>query len=312
MGIWGSEKFKEAMPLWIDAWDCAEASADDRNRLLQMGEATIERTLASLKRQLRRAGQSGTVPSHMREEVEVSLEHLDVSEPGHVQVDTVAHCGGSLSGQFAWTVTCTDMATGFVHCFAVWHKNVKQIIAGLQKFEGVAPFRIKSWRFDNGTEFLNHAVIDEFTTRREESERIKIYRSRSYKKNDQCYVEQKNGDVVRRHVGYGRLDSPELLSVLNSLYANHLNDLLNHFTPQAKRKSRKRVGGAVRRKHDKPRTPLARLSDWEGLRLDDRLRLEEQRQNLNPFSRKSQARALISRIQNFNSQKGAHSCRNAR
>jgi hypothetical protein len=311
MGIWGADKFKAAIPDWIGFWDCDAANIAERRRILEMSEATIERVLAPVKRQLRRAANSGTVPAHMRHEIELSIDHLAVSEPGHVQVDTVAHCGGSMSGQFLWTVTCTDMWSGWVYCFAVWHKNVPDIVAGLQQVEGIAPFRVKTWRFDNGTEFLNKPMVEEFETRREESQRIKILRSRPYKKNDQCYVEQKNGDVVRGHLGYGRFDDPAITTTLNLLYKSSLNPLLNHFIPQAKQEARVRVGGRIHRKHGKPRTPVSRLLDWDKLTPGDRLRISEEANDFDPFTKRNKVREIISKITKISCRENTHSERKA-
>ncbi len=124
------------------------------------------------------------------------------NKPGFLEIDLVAHCGESGEGFFLNTLCAVDVASGWIECVPVWGKGQVRVKSAVHKVRGRLPFPLLGVDSDNGSEFINQS----FHTYCQE-ENIKFTRSRSYKKNDSCHVEQKNGNVVRRLVGYDRYDS---------------------------------------------------------------------------------------------------------
>ncbi|MGB3829769.1 MAG: DDE-type integrase/transposase/recombinase, partial [Ornithinimicrobium sp.] len=176
------------------------------------------------------------------------------AEPGFFEGDTVAHCGPTLKGEFARTLNLTDVHTGWVFTTTVRNNANVHILEGLKAGVEQIPFEVTGLDFDNGTEFLNKAVIAWAADLQ-----IFFTRSRPYKKNDQATIESKNNHLVRKYGFYYRYDTSEERAVLNRLW-RLVNDRLNYLTP-----TKKPAGyGSDRRGHrtrlyDKPQTPLNRL-----------------------------------------------------
>jgi hypothetical protein len=176
------------------------------------------------------------------------------AEPGFFEADTVAHCGPSVKGEFARTLNLTCVHTGWVFTTTVRNNAHAHILGALSAGVQTIPFQVSGLDFDNGSEFLNHAVIDWAADRQ-----IFFTRSRPYKKNDQATIESKNNHLVRRYAFYYRYDTPAELAVLNRLWPL-VDDRLNYFTP-----TKKPLGwgadkhGRRKRLYDRPRTPLDRL-----------------------------------------------------
>ena len=227
-----------------------------RAELIAMSPATIDRYLAPVKAKDPLRGKTTTKPGTMLR-TSISIRRAGdqaEAEPGFFEVDTVAHCGPTLKGEFARTVNMTDVATGWMFTTSIRNNARAHMLTALDAAVSAIPFPIQGLDCDNGSEFINHQVVawaagkDVFFTR-----------SRPYKKNDQAAVESKNNHVVRRYGMYWRYDTPTELKLLNQLWAL-VDDRLNYFTPTIKP-----VGWATdsqgRRKRvwDKPSTPLERL-----------------------------------------------------
>ena len=173
-----------------------------RERLLAVSAATIDRRLASARavtagqRRRRRSGLNG-----LRSSVPVrTFGDWRDPAPGFVEADLVAHCGGTRSGSFVWTLVLTDIASGWTECVPLLVREARLVVDALDQLRGALPFPLRGVDTDNGSEFLNEMLV---AFCREQG--IELTRSRPYRKNDQAWVEQKNGAVVRRLVGYGRL-----------------------------------------------------------------------------------------------------------
>ena len=136
-------------------------------QLLSMSERVIECFLMEKKAQMRRKLNTGTRRGVRKLVTVIPIKPLGLrpEEPGHVEADIVAHCGGSLSGIFAWTLTVTDLATGWTECHAVWGKCGKAVALALIEIEKRLPFPLLSISFDNGSEFLNDDVLRDFVHR---------------------------------------------------------------------------------------------------------------------------------------------------
>lgn len=253
-----------------------------REELLAMSPASIDRYLKGAKATDQIKGKSTTKPSPLlRSSIKIRKAGDEVeAEPGFFEGDTVAHCGPTLKGEFARTVNLTCVHTGWVFTRSVRNNAHTHILSALKAAtdpaEGV-PFEVVGLDFDNGSEFLNKAVI-KWAGERE----IFFTRSRPYKKNDQATIESKNGHLVRKYAFYYRYDTSEERAVLNRLW-RLVNDRLNYLTPTIKPlgygSSR---DGRRKRLYDKPATPLDRLLTAGVLSPAQQAELSAYRDSLNP------------------------------
>ena len=250
-----------------------------REELLSMSAASIDRYLAPVKAKDQVKGVATTKPSPLLRSAITIRKATDEAEaePGFFEGDTVAHCGPTLKGEFARTLNLTDVHTGWVFTHTVRNNAHVHILAGLQTAVEAIPFEITGLDFDNGSEFLNKAVI-KWAGERE----IFFTRSRPYKKNDQATIESKNNHLVRKYGFYYRYDTEAERRLLNRLWPL-VNDRLNYLTP-----TKKPTGwGADRngrrtRRYDRPQTPLDRLLAAGVLAPAQKAELLAYRNSLNP------------------------------
>ena len=240
-----------------------------REHLLAMSAATIDRLLAGPRTAAggRRRRPKATAGLRRAVPVRTFADWHDPA-PGFVEADLVAHSGPSMAGSFVWTLTLTDVASGWTDCAALLVREGSLVVDALDRFRVALPFPLLGVDTDNGSEFLNNDLVT-FCTQHH----IEFTRSRPYHKNDQAWVEQKNGAVVRRLVGYGRLEGVAAAEALARLYAAS-RLFVNFFQPSFKLAEKTRVGGRVRKRYHAPETPCARLlaSDAIALPVKDRLR----------------------------------------
>jgi len=250
-----------------------------REELLAISAASIDRYLAGAKATDQIKGASTTKPSPLlRSSIKIRKAGDEVeAEPGFFEGDTVAHCGPTLKGEFARTLNLTDVHTGWVFTRTVRNNAHAHILAALKAAVEEVPFAVTGLDFDNGTEFLNKAVI-KWASERE----VFFTRSRPYKKNDQATIESKNNHLVRKYGFYYRYDTDEERRVLNRLWPL-VNDRFNHLTP-----TKKPTGfgtnrnGRRKRLYDKPATPLDRLLAAKVLSPQQEAELVAYRDSLNP------------------------------
>jgi len=250
-----------------------------REELLAMSSASIDRYLRGTKATDQIRGVSTTKPSPLlRSSIKIRKAGDEVeAEPGFCEGDTVAHCGPTLRGEFARTLNLTDVHTGWVFTRTVRNNAHVHILGALKAGVDAVPFEVTGLDFDNGTEFLNKAVIA-WAAERE----IFFTRSRPYKKNDQATIESKNNHLVRKYGFYYRYDTAEERAVLNRLW-RLVNDRFNYLTP-----TKKPVGfgsdrnGRRIRLYDSPKTPLDRLLAANVLAPTQRAEMVAYRDGLNP------------------------------
>jgi hypothetical protein len=283
-GICG-KRLAAAMPALVPAMErCGElmVSADVRDKLLSISPATIDRLLAPDRARISLKGRPGTKPgSLLKHQIPIrTFSDWDDVRPGFVEIDLVGHDGGSPAGDFCQTLDVTDVATAWTETRAVKNKAQVWVFAALQDIVATLPFPVRGIDSDNGSEFINKHLL-----RYCESKRITFTRSRAYRKNDACYVEQKNWTVVRRNVGYARFDTLEELAALNDLYAA-VREHTNFFMPSAKLLSKTRDGARVIKRYDTPTTPYARVLASRDVTDAAKTRLTDRYQNLNPVALK--------------------------
>lgn len=183
-------------------------------------------------------------------------------ESGFLEADLVAHCGDTVSGQFLQTLTLTDIYSGWTEPVCILRKSEEEVIEAINQVRVVLPFPIVGLDTDNGTEFINRGLVQYC-----ETNNITFTRSRPYKKNDQCHVEEKNGSVVRRAVGYHRYEGELAQDAFNQVYAV-LRLYVNFFQPSMKLLSKERLHASVRKKYDQAKTPYRRLIDSHDVKAE--------------------------------------------
>lgn len=283
MGHMGASRMKAALSDWLPHYDDPDCTEDVRAELLAMSTSTIERILKGQKAKFRRQMNTGTKRSKSKVTTHIPLRQLGArpTEIGHCEIDTVAHCGDSMSGTFAWTLSVTDMLSGHTEYEAIWGKTGTRVRAALGRIESRLPFPLRALYFDNGNEMVNMDMLN-FVREAERLFEIELYRGRPYRKNDQCFVEQKNLHV-RELFGYERLDWKLAVQLMNNIYRGEWRLLQNHFHPQIKVIEKQRIGSQQKRKLSTPKTPFVRLME-AGMPRDPRQALVDEHESLNPFN----------------------------
>lgn len=294
MGYMCGVRMKAALPEWLPFYEHRACTDGIRDELLKMSSSTITRYLSEERAKLRRKMNTGTRRGVRKFITQVPIRDLDVTpqSPGYCEVDCVAHCGDSLTGTFAWTLTLTDIATGWTECEALWGKDGYQARKALENIEARLPFKLCELYFDNGTEFMNEEVIERFATRNRR-ERLSIKRGRPRRKNDQCYVEQKNYTHVRSLFGYARIDWRLGVEVMNDIYRKEWSRLQNFYMPQQKLQSKYRLGAKVKRFMDSAQSPSERLAL---LKPELQRTLERDKASLNPFSLRHNQKVKVRKL----------------
>lgn len=249
-----------------------------RSKLLTISAATCDRLLAPIKAKSRLKGRSGTKPGTLLKHHIPIRTFADWNEslPGFVEIDLVAHDGGIAYGDYAQTLDVTDIATTWTETRVVKNKAQCHVFKALQDIRRSLPFPLLGIDSDNGAEFINHHL-----RRYCETEQISFTRSRPYRKNDNCFVEQKNYSVVRTTVGYYRYDQPDQLRLLEQMY-QLLRLYTNFFQPSMKLREKIRIGSKLTRRYDLPMTPYQRVMDHPAITSDTKAKLSALYQTLNP------------------------------
>jgi hypothetical protein len=249
-----------------------------RAQLLAISPATADRILR-LRRQAEHPRGISTTKSGklLKHQVPIrTFTDWNDASPGFVEADLVAHCGSSAEGSFLYTLVLTDVATGWTDCLALPYRSQHVVVQALGHAKQLLPFPLLGLDTDNGGEFLNAEVFT-FCER----EQITFTRGRAYRKNDQCYIEQKNGAIVRQLVGYDRFEGERAFRQLSELYGA-VRLYVNFFQPSMKLVSKRRDGSKVSRSYDAAQTPLHRLLASGVLTNERRLHFEQLSVSLDP------------------------------
>jgi hypothetical protein len=263
-----------------------------RDKLRAISPATIDRLLAGERRKQTIKGRSNTKPGTLlRNQIPVrTFAEWDEQRPGFAEIDLVGHDGGDGKGEFMQTLDVTDVSTTWTETEAVRNKAQKWVFDALKDIRQRLPFPLVGIDSDSGAEFINHHLFKYC-----QEEGITFTRTRSYRKNDNCFVEQKNYSIVRRAVGYLRYDTEEELRTINQLY-RHLRLYTNFFQPSMKLIEKTRVGSKVTKKYDIPKTPYQRVLKSQHISEDSKKDLKRQYKTLNPASLKRQITRLQQKL----------------
>ncbi len=229
-------------------------SEEGRNLLLSMSAATADRILRPYRKQERHGISTTRSGTLLKKQIPIrTFQDWNDVKPGFLEADLVAHCGTQAEGSFLYTLTLTDVATGWTECLPLLNRGQEAVVAALKRAQQLLPFPILGIDTDNGAEFINMELLAYC-----EQEHITFTRGRPQKSNDQCYVEQKNGQIVRQVVGYDRFVGELAYRQLTELY-RALRVYVNCFQPSMKLQTKQREGSKVRRTYDQAQTPMQRL-----------------------------------------------------
>jgi hypothetical protein len=264
--------------LVLERWHELTLSAETKQLLLSMSRATIDRCLKKRRFTQPQHGLSTTKPgSLLKAAIPIrTFTPWEDEHPGFLEIDLVAHCGSSTDGTYLNTLTATDLATGWTECLALADKTQSAVSQAIAEMRQDLPFALLGLDSDNGSEFINDTLYRYCL-----AEKITFTRSRPYQKNDQAHVEQKNWSVVRHTIGYDRLEGPEELALLHSIYTD-LRLYINFFQPVLKLVGKERIDGKTVRTYDQAKTPYRRVLLLDTLPLVVKARLTAQYVQLNP------------------------------
>jgi hypothetical protein len=243
---------------FIADWPAFAITPEIRQKLTCVSPATIDRLLKKDKDELKMRGKSCTKSVHrLKNSIPIRTFYTSVERktPGFIQIDTVHHCGTSTGGEYLLTLTATDVYSGWVSLRGLLNKAWKWTFNALSDVRSTLPFPFLEYHSDNGGEFINESVAKWCA-----DEHVPFTRSRSHKKNDNCFVEQKNDKCVREYIAYDRLTSNDELALLNAVYRS-LEPLLDFFMPTMKLSSKIKIGSKEIKKYDEPRSPYIRLME---------------------------------------------------
>ena len=287
-----SKLLAPALAIWVQ-FD-PEVPEAIRKKLLAISPAQIDRLLRPIRAHYPARRRNGTRPgSLIARQIPIRTGNDDITEPGYLEVDTVAHGGASTEGDFVWSVVFTDLVTTWTEVRATWNRSASGVEENVAEFEKNLPFPVLGFDSDNGSEFINYGLL---AFLRERAKPVHFTRSRAYKKNDNAHVEQKNWTHVRQFLGYERLDGPEVAPLLNDLYRTEWRQFQNFFRPCFKLESKERVGGQVKKKYGRPQTPYARVLASEKITEEAKERLRAEFVRLNPFELKRRIEQKLKRI----------------
>lgn len=288
------KRLRPLIPILLEAMERhghLDVAPDIKTKLTAMSAATIDRALREAKAGSRRPRRRGVAGTELRRSVPIrTFDDWDDPAPGYVEADLVSHSGPVAKGSFAWTFTLTDIATGWTECAPLLVREQTVLVAVLAELRTLMPFPLLGFDTDNDSVFINETVRDYCA-----SAGITFTRCRPYRKNDQAWVEQKNGSIVRRLVGYRRFEGLSATAALADLYvAARL--FVNFFQPSFKLAEKHRDGARVQKRYHAPATPYQRLLDDPRTADATRTRLTEIFSGLDPVRLLRDIRAAQQRL----------------
>jgi hypothetical protein len=272
----------------LEKWGELEVTVEVGKKLERISASTIDRLLCDERKELMLGSRSRTKPGTLlKSQIPIrTFSEWDDARIGFVEIDLVGHDGGDGSGDFAQTLDATDISSGWTETEAVRNKAQVHVFEALGQIRQRLPFQLLGIDSDNGSEFINGPLL-----RFCQAEKITFTRSRSGRKNDNCFVEQKNYSVVRRNVGYMRYDSDQEVELLNRLYGG-LRLYTNYFQPVMKLISKERAGARVRKSYDIAKTPYQRLVGSPEVSKETKAKLRASYEKLNPAALKREITRL--------------------
>lgn len=264
---------------------------EDRTQLILLASiATIKRRIDSFERIKKGGGRGTTKPSHLKEIIPIRRGPWHNPDPGKGEVDTVAHCGHTLSGDFCYTVQYTDIATVWMCLGGQWNKGEEETRKSIERIKERLPFRLKGIDPDSGSEFINWHLKGWC-----DAHKIEMTRTRPYMKNDHARIEQKNYTNIRHVVGYTRFDDPRHVAILNELY-DVLEEYINFFVPSMVCVKKERLGSRYIRRYDTAATACTRVLAHPAIDTDVKEKLRQKYATLNPMILKQKCDRILGKL----------------
>lgn len=290
-----SKRLQPFLPEMVKVLErCGELQLPEQTKtlLLHMSRSTIDRCLGPARFEHPQHGLSTTKPgSLLKKAIPVrTFTPWDEDQPGFLEIDLVAHCGGSVEGQFINTLTGVDLSTGWIECLPVHHRSQQAVFEAIQSMRTYLPFLLLGIDSDNGGEFINDLLYQYCL-----SEKITFTRSRPYQKNDQAHVEQKNWSVVRRLIGYDRFETEAEYLLLQSIYAD-LRLYANFFQPVLKLVSKEHVDKKLVKRYDTAATPFQRVLAAKDIPFETKARLSNLYVQLNPVQLRTSIDVKVAKL----------------
>ena len=276
-----SKRLVPFLPEFVDSLERfghLNISAETKRKLLSMSPATVDIILQPERARSPKGKSTTRAGSLLKSKIKVrTFADWNDASPGFFEADLVAHCGDAAEGSFLNTFVLTDIATGWTEFVPLLRKGESDVIASLDHLRTCMPVPLLGLDTDNGSEFINYALLN-FC----EQNKITFTRSRAYKKNDQAHVEQKNGNIIRRMVGFDRFEGDEAANAMLSLY-QVLRLYVNFFQPSLKLVSKSRSGSRVVKSYDKAQTPYQRILSSNHVSNQKKQALKSQYLELDPM-----------------------------
>ena len=291
-----SKRLKAILPLWLPSYEkeFGKLSPDVPTALCHISASTIDRILKPTRIKYRGRGRSTTKPGTLlKKQIPIKTDQWDETRPGFLEADTIAHCGESMAGMFAFTLDGVDIATGWTEQRAVWGKGETGVLEQIKDIEESLPFPLLGFDSDNGSEFLNYHLLRHFHERKQP---IQFTRSRPYHKDDNAHVEQKNWTHVRQWLGYHRFDNPEVVPLMNVLYKTEWRLYHNFFMPSVKLLEKKRIASKTIKRYDTPKTPYQRVMESPDVSNVVKQNLKKEFDQLNPFKLRKTMEKKLAKI----------------
>lgn len=263
---------------------------ESTNLLLGMRLATAKRRIAGFERIKKGGGRGTTKPSNLKEIIPVRRGPWENPPPGRGEIDTVAHCGWTISGDFAYTVQYTDVSTIWTCLAAQWQKGEEATLRSVERIASHMPFPLRGIDPDSGSEFINWHLKSWC-----EELGIEMTRTRPYMKNDHARIEQKNYQNIRHVVGYTRFDDPKHVAILNELY-DALEDYINFFIPSMKCVGKKKARSRTMRTYDTAQTAYERVFSHPDINADIKEKLKQKYATLNPKVLKQKCDRIMEKL----------------
>ena len=265
---------------------------ETKAKLAKISSATVDRKLRHAREKTSLRGISTTrYTSNLNKLIPIRVFYdMDERKPGFFCGDTVGHCGWNNSGQFISTFTMTDIGSGWTELRALMNKAQRWVKESLDDLEASSPFPVLGFHSDNGDEFKNYTVYEWC-----KAHGVEFTRGRPYKKNDNCFAEQKNFTEVRALVGYGRYEGERAFYVMKELYKNWCL-LINYFYPSLRLKSKDRVDAKVVKRYEAAKTPCQRLLDSPDIAEPAKLELRARKQRLDLLELKDKVDTLQKKL----------------
>ena len=258
--------------------------------LLQMSLGTLKDRIETFERVKKGGGRGTTKPSHLKEVIPIRRGPWHNPPPGFGEVDTVAHCGYTIAGDFSYTVQYTDVTTVWMCLAGQWNKGEEETRMSIERIKNHLPFPLRGIDPDSGSEFINWHLKEWC-----DAHGIQMTRTRPYMKNDHARIEQKNYTNVRHVVGYTRFDDTRHVAILNELY-DALEEYINFFVPSMVCVKKERIGSRHVRRYDSAQTAYQRVLIHPDISLDIKERLRQKYATLNPMILRQKCDKIISKL----------------